>query len=90
VRRMPVDVTGRQTEPSLFVKGFQWLRGRAGSGRRLPSVAGVGSAVGPGVACVEAPAVRTLGRSRRLVKSFPELPSRACQLRRAASATRRR
>ena len=64
--------------------------GLVGGGRRRRPVVGVGSTAGPGVACAEAPVVRTLGRSRRLVESFPELPSRACQLRRAASATRRR
>jgi hypothetical protein len=79
-------------ERSLFVRqgvsgGFVGARIGAIDGALM---AGVGSMAGPGVACAEAPVVRTLGRSRRLVESFPELPSRACQLRRAASATRRR
>jgi hypothetical protein len=32
---------------------------------------------GPGVAVAEEPVVRTLDRSRRLVESFPGMPSRA-------------
>jgi hypothetical protein len=80
-----------RSDPSLFVKGF-W---DGFVGARIGAidgalVVGVGSMAGPGVACAEAPVVRTFCRSRRLVESFPELPSRACQLRRAASATRRR
>jgi hypothetical protein len=63
--------------PLCSSRGAAAVHGRAGWGRRRTAMVGVGSSTGPGVACAEAPVVRTLGRPRRLVESFPELPSRA-------------
>jgi hypothetical protein len=93
VRRRPSVSRSRPMapiDPSLFVKGV----GDGGEGAWRGAVdgcrvAGVGSTAGPGVACAEAPVVRTLGRPRRLVESFPELPSRACQVGDLISPSRR-
>src|SRR5918993_1527862 len=75
--RRSVWVVVALIDPSLFVKGLASSSGRVEGGRRRRPVGVVASLSGPGVACAEAPVVRTLGRSRRLVESFPELPSRA-------------
>src|SRR5918994_4269701 len=64
----------RRSIPLCSSRGFASFLGRVEGGRRPRPVRVVGSLSGPGVACAEAPGVRTLGRARRLVGVFSELP----------------